>query len=353
MNKAIVLFFCSIIIFSGCSIQNELIRDFNTFEKSLYYVHDSEFQSDKNNVSVVIDSISAVEELPYNANITVLKKPPIPLLINTYTYGCELGKINYEEDLRDFLKESYVIEAYRAGNFIVTPDSSQKKIIMHEYDLSISVKELSVIGHYQYTESSNSRWEQAGPATATCSLDFSLKDEDAVLLKDNITSTQTNVFLNKRNIIKPKSFNLLREKYTVAMVEALSVTIKNCIGEIVEKINEYLIENKEQLEIIEVVNLDDFNNFIGTTKIEKKTVEVNKEHLIVVLDDYNEVIGKLIKVDKHYVTLEYLNILNVIKRKRIIEMLDSNRNDVMDQELNRKDFKRVNYNSYFEVKEYK
>ncbi|MBT4333513.1 MAG: hypothetical protein HOD64_09575 [Candidatus Cloacimonetes bacterium] len=353
MIKMTILFSCLIIIFTGCSIQNELIRDFNTFEKSLYYVHDSEFHSDKNNISVVIDSISAIEELPYNANVTVLKKPPIPLLFNIYTYGCELGKINYEEDLRDFLKESYVIEAYRAGNFIVNPDSLQKKKIRNEYDLSISVNELSVIGPYQYSESSNFHWEQAGPAVATCSMDFLLEDEDTILLEDNIISTQTNVFLNQSNIIKPKSFYLLREKYTVAMVEALSFTINNCIAELVEKINKYLIENEEHLEIIEVVRLDDFNSFMETTVIEGKTVEVDMEHLIVVLDDYNEVIGKLIKVDKHFVTLEYLNILNVIKRKRILEILDSNRNDIMEQALNRKDFKRVNYNSYFEVKEFK
>ncbi len=129
MNRMIILIFCLGLMFAGCSIQNELTRDFNTFEKSLYYVHDSEFQSDKNNVSVVLDSISAVEDIPYHANITVLKKPPIPLLTNIYTYGCELGRINYEEDLRDFLKESYAIEAYRAGNFIVNPDSLQRRKI--------------------------------------------------------------------------------------------------------------------------------------------------------------------------------------------------------------------------------
>jgi len=337
----------ALVIFSGCSIQNQLLKDLNEFEQPLYYVHDSDIQNEKINIAVHSDSIIFEDSLTYRADVTCDKRF-FPIFFWKYDYTCKLGKKNFEEDLSSFVYNSFIKESYRSGKYVANPDSFEYNIFKNDYNILIIVKDIVVSGPYQYLGSHDYHLEVAGPAIAKCVMKIILKQQDNVIFENSIESEKETIFLKRR---KERSFYDFREKYSIAMTEALSETLKDCIAQIVSYLNSYIDNYEQNLEVVQVISLEDISDCIENTFIDDKLIEVSPEHVIVITNDYEEFEGKIIKIDKKNVSLDFYNTLIIIRNKNIIKILDHMRNDVTEREFARSDFKRINYNSYHEIKE--
>ncbi|MCF7918514.1 MAG: hypothetical protein K9N06_01195 [Candidatus Cloacimonetes bacterium] len=139
----------------------------------------------------------------------------------------------------------------------------------------------------------------------------------------------------------------------------------------VEKGRTLIVINKEMLVLIEDSNEQDvterelarsdfykidynaYNQFIYETK--EAEIPAEKEepvqgllpgYLSFHLDDGRIIDGKLRKVTKKEISVEKGEVLITIKRNKVVKIEDINLVDVTEQELSRKDFKRINYNSY-------
>src|SRR6185312_1635953 len=118
MNKNIFLVFYLVVItmLMGCAGRNLITQDINRQHCSLVYLHDSEQQTTKKDIKIKVEDITIVKGLPDSASVVKTRVVVIPALI-VYVwdknYLCNIGKKSIQENVPDFIQDSFIEEAQR------------------------------------------------------------------------------------------------------------------------------------------------------------------------------------------------------------------------------------------------
>jgi len=341
----------------SCSVSKKLASNLNQKRHSLAYVFDSDFRKEKTNIAVKVDSVAyKPSTMPDLTEVTKKKGVFLPLLLLNvwdYQYSCNLGENVIEENLPDFFYDSLIMEAYRSGNFLVNPQDSIPTEKDTPYELEISIDSLAVQGPYTYTGFTfihpfgyvYSFAEIAGPATAVCKIEARLLKNGEIKLIENIRREEISVFLSNKAYTVSKE---LQMKYSVAMTEALSLSIKNSLSELVDRINIYMLDNEEEASSTLILADNSEEKTIENILVKEKEVEIKipDDYLIFTLTDGRQIKGILKQVKKKNIYVEDGKTLYTINKKLLSSINDVNQENITESQLARKDFGKIDYNYY-------
>lgn len=164
--------------------------------------------------------------------------PLVMLNIGTSEYTCVFGKSSIDRDVLPFVRESVEKECNRSGCFRLTsPDSAS-------YDLSVSISNYRSVGPYgvffymyffMYVYGFGYN-HTAVPGESQVVLKMTLTGRDGSVYEKEFNVLKESLVLKGRNDVRE-----LRRNYTNSMIEALSMSFKESIEDVVKSINDHFV----------------------------------------------------------------------------------------------------------------
>lgn len=359
-NHMLAVLFIGIILLTGCSSNEELIRNLNYKKQSLKYLHDSTINPEKKNAIILLDTVIVSKKaINKECKVTNVKSLVIPLLfVNywNYKYQCEIGKSIINENISNYYKKDFLYESERSGIFLTDLPSEDS---INVFKLKVTIDTLNCTGPYEdaggvfVTPYSYSYFYNsvAGPALAKTVMHFNLLKNNKIVLSNEITATSNSEFLN---IKKDKNQSKLQLDYATAMVDALSSSMKISIEKMIESINEYLCENEPNLYVVKTIDPKQISTQNSSNEINSGDNNTNP----ILVFGYNRfflkngrfIDGKLCEIRKKEIIVERETTLLKISLDLLDRIENENQKDITKKELSRKDLPRVNYNKYLEFK---
>jgi hypothetical protein len=233
-----ILTIAAFVLVAGCASTGSIQFNLQGSEGELTYLHDSTNVANKNGSTLRVKSFVVDDVLPPSTTVQKTAGSVLPFLfVNTweYDYQSSLGYEQIKNNYKKFIQESFVEELKRSGKFRYVEDKGNMEI-----DIKIKKVHMSAPiherGNFLFLVFAASFGEQttAGPVDVVVMADAILtKNGKTVFSKEFQGKGKTNVlnanYTNKR--VK------LLEDYTLAMIEGLSVAIKNLNENIVKEIN--------------------------------------------------------------------------------------------------------------------
>ena len=152
----------------------------------------------------------------------------------------KLGQNSIQQQYNDFFTTSFIDESKRTGNFAITNNQSNDSI----YTLDISIDTCITNSKYQKSSTiiflffaySMSYLEMGFPAETNLYMSTTLKKGNSIISEKKYSIKRTQPFLQSRNA----DVNKLQSEFIANMVESLSLSTKQCIGEMIADINHSL-----------------------------------------------------------------------------------------------------------------
>jgi hypothetical protein len=227
------------ILLSSCVSTKTLYKGLTKGPSTLAYIFDSETA-----IAEKVDTIGIMQPkisdqgFAISSDLKKVKSSAIPLLIYTgwnSEHEYTIGEDVINENLSDFVQESLIWETNRSSSLYADSLTSNNMTLEIEIDSIGAAGPYRSSGYvlflllaYSYSES-----ESAGPGIAYSKLNYRLRDQGKIVLKGNVENhIETEPLVNTF-----KSTNELRQFYTDNLVEALSLTIKSNVEEIVKRID--------------------------------------------------------------------------------------------------------------------
>ncbi|HEU4504124.1 MAG TPA: hypothetical protein VFR79_04790 [Nitrospira sp.] len=222
-----------VMLCAGCGGAPALENLLQTKNGPLGYLYDSEKVSEKQTGTVRIGSVIVEDVLPQTTSVTEQSGFMLPLLVVNvwkYDYHSQLGHSQLTNDYKTFIKDSFVEELKRSGKFSYVDDQSAMEIDLKIKTISMTapIRKTGNVIFLLYAVSFSQSY-YAGPAEA-------LITADAVLKKDGTeVFTQQFTGVGKTGVLQGRNLDIA--DFTTAMIEALSLSVKNLHENIVREIN--------------------------------------------------------------------------------------------------------------------
>ena len=221
------------VVLAGCAGTASLQHLLEEQKGALAYVHDSEKVAEKKAVTLSISSFTVDDVLTLK---TVVKRKStfvLPLLVfNTWKQEdqAQLGYAQLENDYKQFLRESFIDEVKRSSTYIYGEERGDLaldvKIKKIEMSAPISQHGNFIFALYFFAFGTQTT---TGPVDVTVEADVQASKGSAVVF----TKVLQGSF--RTNILEGKNVNL--KDYTIAMIEGVSMAIKNLNEKIVKEID--------------------------------------------------------------------------------------------------------------------
>ncbi len=223
-----------IVLVTGCatgSIQNRLQNN----ENELTYLHDSAKVAEKNGGTVKISSFIVDDVLPPSTTVKNTSWFVLPFLfvdIWKYDYQASLGYEQIKNNYKKFIQESFIEELKRSGKFRHAEDKGNMEI-------GIKIKKIAMSAPIRkdgmFLVGSMTTQTSAGPVDVVVTADAVVKkDGKDVFSKELLGKHRTNALSAHYTANEEGKF---LDDYATAMVECLSIAIKNLNENIVKEIN--------------------------------------------------------------------------------------------------------------------
>jgi len=229
MNKTWIAIMC--VVLAGCagSLQSSL----QNRSGELLYLHDSAKITEKQDATLAIGSFVIDEVLQPSTTVRKTSGFVLPLLfVNLwkFDYQSSLGYAQIVNDYKQFIRDSFVEELKRSGKFKYVEDRG-------DIEIDIKIKTITMSapiyrgGHFLFVMVAwaYGYYISAGPVDVVVKADVVLKKAGNELLGKECQGTF------RTGILKGKDFKL--EDYTTAMIEGLSLAIKDLNENIVKEID--------------------------------------------------------------------------------------------------------------------
>jgi len=220
-------------LIAGCGGAAGLESSLQSQHGSLAYLYDSEKVSVKQGETLRIGSVVVDDVLPTMTSVREESGFVLPLLfvnIWKYEYQSRLGYSQLSNDYKAFFKESFIEELKRSGKFNYVDDHGDMEIDMKVKGISMTApmrKVGNVIFAVYAVAYSQSIW--AGPAEVLVTADAVLKRDGKEIFNQEFRG------IGRTGVLQGRNLNI--SDFTTAMIEALSLSVKNLNENIVREIN--------------------------------------------------------------------------------------------------------------------
>ena len=218
---------------SGCGGAPALESLLQTKNGPLGYLYDSEKISVKQAGTLRIGSVIVDDVLPPTTSVIEESGFVLPLLVVNvwkYDYQSRLGQSQLTNDYKAFVKDSFIEELKRSGKFNYVDDQSEMEIDLRIKNISMTApmrKSGNVIFLLYAVSFSQSYF--AGPAEVRITADAVLKKDGKEIFNQEFGG------IGRTGVLQGRNLNI--SDFTTAMIEALSLSVKNLNEGIVREIN--------------------------------------------------------------------------------------------------------------------
>lgn len=218
---------------TGCAGATGLQRTLEESSGELLFLHDSEKVPDKQTETVKIASFVVDDILQPNTTVEKKSGYIVPLLFLNFwkfEYQSSLGYAQIKNDYKKFIQESFVQELERSGKFRQIEDQADLELDIEVKNVTMSAPIVKT-GNFLFVVVA---WgfgynTLAGPVDVVATANVALKKDGIELFnKEFHGNSRTNIL---------SGTNIKMEDYTLAMIEGLSLAIKDLHENIVEEIN--------------------------------------------------------------------------------------------------------------------
>ena len=223
-----------IFILAGCAGTSSLQRSLEDGRGELLYVQDSMKVDKKNGESVAVASFAVDDCLPPQTTVTRTKSSVLPFIFfNTWNheFQCKLGYGQLANDYKQFIKESFIDELKRSCKvqYVEKKADMEVHVNVKSIEMSAPIKKNGRFLFLFYAAGIGTT-TYAGPADVIVKADAVLKKGDREVFAKEFQGR------HRTNILKGK--NVKMKDYTIAMIEGLSLAVKDMNEQIVREINQ-------------------------------------------------------------------------------------------------------------------
>lgn len=222
-----------LVVLGGCAGTSSLQRTLEDQKGSLVYVHDSEKVADKKSGSLAIKSFTVEDVLPPDTVVTRKSSFFLPLIFfNMWKQEdqAQLGYAQLENDYKQFLRESFVEEMKRSGTYAIGDGQGdlnlEVRIKKIEMSAPINQNGNFIFAVFFFAFGSHTT---LGPVDVSVDADVQASKGGAVVLTRELKGRF------RTNILAGKNANM--KDYTTAMIEGVSMAVKDLNEKIVKEIN--------------------------------------------------------------------------------------------------------------------
>lgn len=223
----------SVMLCAGCGGAPALESLLQTKNGPLGYLYDSEKVSEKQTGTLRIGSVIVEDVLPRATSVTEQSGFVLPLLVVNvwkYDYQSQLGQSQLTNDYKTFITDSFIEELKRSGKFSYVDGQS-------EVEIDLKIKTISMTAPMRKTGNvifllyavSFSQDYYAGPAEVRITADAVLRKDGTEFWNQQFTG------VGRTGVLEGRNLNIA--DFTTAMIEALSLSVKNLNENIVREIN--------------------------------------------------------------------------------------------------------------------
>ena len=230
-----ILFFVSIFLF-GCSPADQLKGQLEKNVCSLQYIHDSEQVSEKLPTTIFVENTVVEQDLPPEMVVALEESDFMYLVLAAWKseeFSCKLGKTVLEEDPASFITASMKKELQRSGYFCLTDTKSDADFVLEtklvKCGCQLTYKQsVSAAGYSSFHETS------ASPSVSAVDIAMVFTEGEIVLIDESVNSVITSPYPQSG----PDSGYEVSRNCVENMAESFSLAIKDCVEQIVNRINE-------------------------------------------------------------------------------------------------------------------
>lgn len=227
----------TVLLLAGCGASANLQRKLESRSGELLYLHDTVKVTEKQEGSLKIGSFVVDDVLIPSTEVKEKSGFVVPLVfVNFWKYDYEgrLGSAQIGNDYKKFIRESFIEELKRSGKFRYVEQNGDMEI-----DIKVKTIEmfapirkngnfLFLLIVFSYGQSTS-----AGPVDVVITADVTLRKEGKELLNKAFQGRHRTGPLNANYNTED---NLLKD-YQTAMIEAVSLAVKNLNENIIGEIN--------------------------------------------------------------------------------------------------------------------
>lgn len=233
--KKIVLAFCIIPFFSSCLGPKHLQTKLNRDQYPLGYLHDSQKNDSKLDISVYAKIIDN-SDTTYLTQVTKDDGHLLYLVFMyeyDYDFAINLGKKSVKPSLPEFVRQSFIKESERSGIYKISDTAATAS-----YNVSIEILDYKVSSKYHKSGSAFGGYQEwsvdVQPSNGYLSTRLNIFDnENKVLFTKEYKSNETTSFVKSRS----ESEREINKNMMQNMTETLAQCIKDNISEIVKDVN--------------------------------------------------------------------------------------------------------------------
>ncbi len=222
-----------IVLLTGCAGTDSLRGSLQGRRGELVYLHDSAKTAEKQGGTVKIGSFVVDDVLPPSTTVEEKSSFVLPLIflnVWKYDYESSLGYAQIENDYKQFIRESFIDELKRSAKFSYVEDNGDMEVELTIKGITMAApihKNGNVI--FAVYAVSWSQYTSAGPVDVVVTANVVLKKDGKELFSRELLGR------GRAGVLKGK--NLQLADYTTAMIEAMSLAIKDLNEHIVKEIN--------------------------------------------------------------------------------------------------------------------
>lgn len=240
VTKTILL--VSVLSFNSCVTNSFVNRNLNKHKYEINYISDSKKTDDKKNIFVILQ-VDTSNGLVNSTSVYNKSKYVVPAIIYT-GWGnkkiCKLGREAYRSSPTKVLKELFIKESIRTGDYYIDTISRNTD----EYSLKIKIRKISMEGTfksdgyclYLFLAYSYGYGMSCSAAKTSLEVEYELIKNNNIILSESISSINSTQPISKVYNAETK----LIKDFGISMSEGLSNCYKEVIESIILKINSNL-----------------------------------------------------------------------------------------------------------------
>lgn len=221
------------LLLAGCGVTKNVQGKLETGRSALTYVHDSERAAFRDGGSIAVRSFVVDDVLPPQTTVRKVSSSVLPLLVfNRWTEDmrAQLGYAQIENDYKQFMREHFLEELKRSGRFSAQDGAA-------DLDVTVRIRSLELSAPIRHRGTffffllifGGGHYYSVGPVSVAVTADVTVERSGAKVLTGVITGKHATTILEGKDVGLGD--------YTVAMIEGVSLAVKDLNQRIVREIN--------------------------------------------------------------------------------------------------------------------
>lgn len=231
MRRTLIVLF--LLFLPACGVTQNVQGRLEENRGTLTYVHESLPVQEKGSLTIAVRSFIVDDVIPAHTTVRKVSGSVLPLILfNSWKEDmqAELGYDRLENDYKRFMRDHFLEELRRSGKFPVKDGQADLNVSVRirKVELSAPIRHRANFFFLFIVVGGGSSYS-AGPVVATVSADVTIERTGAQVLSETMTGKYAT------NILEGRGIDL--SDYTIAMIEGVSMAVKDLNEKIVRAVN--------------------------------------------------------------------------------------------------------------------